>query len=309
MKKSILFVFLAFLSFTSSAQKVETVYLDPKDSSANMYITVQPENGPVKAFMFLMDGLGASPKDVLVQTELPMLAAKQGIMSIIPILQTGPLYFGSDDASQQALQDLIQRVVVSYHLQGKDFYIGGFSIGGTCAVKYAELAVKKNYPTKPTAVFAVDPPLDWQRFYNSARRVVRLSEPGKLNGEVPYIIDRIEKEMQGTPAAAIEHYYDQSPYSYADTTQRAIKNLINTPIMLISEPDIQWWMSQRGYDYAYINVFDQAAMINELQKLGNKKAVLVTTVGKGYRQPGHTRHPHSWSIADSAMVTKWLLTQ
>jgi len=227
--------------------------------------------------MFLLDGLGASPKDLLVQTELPMLAAKQGILSIIPILKTGPLYFGSDNTSQQALKALIDRVVVTYHLQGKDFYIGGFSIGGSCVVKYAELAVKKNYPIKPKAVFAVDPPLDWERFYNAARRVARLSEPGKLNGEVAYMIGRIEKEMKGTPATAPGNYYDQSPYSYADTSQRAIKNLIHTPIMLISEPDIKWWLNERGYDYSYINVFDQAAMINELQKLGNNKAILVTT--------------------------------
>src|ERR1700743_1694474 len=118
MKKPLLFIFLVFISIASFAQKVETVYLNPRDSSANMYLAVQPENGPVKAFMFLLDGLGVSPKDVLVQTELPMLAAKQGILSIIPILQTGPLYFGSDMASQQALKDLIDRIVATYHLQG-----------------------------------------------------------------------------------------------------------------------------------------------------------------------------------------------
>ena len=309
MKKAILIIYLAFVSFGSFAQRVKTVYLDTKDSTANMYITVQPESGPVKAFMFLLDGFGASPKNVLIQTELPMLAAKQGILCFIPILQTGPLYFGSDNASQQALKALIERVAVSYQLQGKDFYIGGFSIGGACVVKYAELTVKENYPIKPKAVFAIDPPLDWERFYNAAKRVVRLSDSNKVNSEVTYIIPRIEKEMQGTPATTPEHYYEQSPYSYNDTSQRALKNLINTPIMLISEPDIQWWLSQRGYDYSYINVFDQAAMINELQKLGNKKAILVTTFDKGYRQPGPIRHPHSWSIADPAMVTKWLLAK
>jgi len=116
------------------------------------------------------------------------------------------------------------------------------------------------------------------------------SDPRKLNGEVTYIVGRIEKEMQGTPATTPEHYYEQSPYFYNDTSQRAIKNLINTPIMLIPEPDIRWWLSQRGYDYSYINVFDQAAMINELQKMGNKKAIFVTTTDKGYRQPAHSRH-------------------
>jgi len=51
--------------------------------------------------------------------------------------------------------------------------------------------------------------------------------------------------------------------------------------MIISEPDIQWWLKQRGYDYAYINITDQAAMINELQKLGNDQAVLIPTLDKG----------------------------
>ena len=94
---------------------------------------------------------------------------------------------------------MIELVVNKYQLKGKDFYIGGFSIGGTCVVKYCELAVQKNYPIKPKAVFAVDPPLDWRRDYNAAKRVVRLSKPGKADGEVTYIIDRIKKEMGGTP--------------------------------------------------------------------------------------------------------------
>jgi hypothetical protein len=79
--------------------------------------------------------------------------------------------------------------------------------------------------------------------------------------------------------------------------------------MIISEPDIQWWLKQRGYDYAYINITDQAAMINELQKLGNDKAVLITTLDKGYRKPGNDRHPHSWSIADPEQTIKWLKSQ
>ncbi len=194
-------------------------------------------------------------------------------------------------------------------LRGKDFYIGGFSIGGTCVVKYAELAVQKNYPFKPKAIFAIDPPLDWQRFYNAAKRVVRLSNPDKVNGEVTYMIDRIKKEMGGTPETALNNFYENSPYSYSDTTQRATKALIKTPIMIVSEPDIQWWLSQRGYDYSYINVTDQAAMINELQKLGNGKAFLVTTTSKGYRKPQNNRHPHSWSIADPEQMIKWLKSQ
>ncbi|MEP7164271.1 MAG: hypothetical protein ABI741_06235 [Ferruginibacter sp.] len=308
MQKMIFFISTVFASCISMAQKIETVYLDPKDSSANMYIAVIPTNG-IKSFMFLLDGFGASPRDVLVQTRLPMYAARQGILTILPILKTGALYFGTDDASQRSLHEQVETIFTKYHLKGKPFYIGGLSIGGSCAVKFAELAVKNNYSIKPAAVFAVDPPLDWERFFDAARRVVRLAAGAKISGEVTYMIDRIEKEMKGTPQTSIENYYNNAPYSYFDTTQRAVKTLVKTPIMLITEPDIQWWLKERGYDYAYTNATDIVAMINELQKLGNNKAVLITTTNKGFRQPGNQRHPHSWSIADPGAVTKWLLSQ
>jgi hypothetical protein len=284
MRKKAFFTFFMLINLFSFAQKIETVYLNPKDSSSDMYIAVLPENTPVSAFMFLLDGFGASPKDVIKQTDLPVYAAKQGILTIIPILKTGRLYFGVDSASQESLKNQIQGVIAKYNLQGKDFFIGGLSIGGSCAVKYAELAIKNNYPTKPKAVFGVDPPLDWERFYHEAKRIVRLSINTPISQEVIYMINRIEKEMKGTPKTALEHFYEISPYSVSDSTQRAVKTLINTPLMLISEPDIQWWLSERGYDYFYINVTDHAAMVNELQRLGNTRAILITTVNKGYRK-------------------------
>lgn len=309
MKKFYLFTVTVFSSIILYGQRLETVYLNANDSTSNMYIAVAPENEPVKAFMVLLDGFGNSPKDVLLQTNLPQYASQQGILTIIPLLKTGPTYFGSDTASQQSLKDIINLVVNKYHLKGKDLYIGGFSIGGTCAVKYAELAVQHNYPTKAKAVFAIDPPLDWERYYNAAKRVVRLSDSAKVNGEVFYMINRIEKEMKGTPQTALQNFYAYSPYSFSDTTQTAIKNLINTSVMIISEPDIQWWLKERGYDYNYNNISDHAAMINELQRLGSKKAVLVTTTGKGYRKPNNMRHPHSWSIAEPEQIIGWLLSQ
>ena len=309
MQKINLLILTLFTSIISYGQRIETVYLNTKDSTANMYIAAVPENEQVNSFMVLLDGFGNSPKDVLLQTDIPKYASQQGILTIIPILKTGPSYFGSDTASQQSLKEIINLVVTKYQLKGKNLYIGGFSIGGTCAVKYSELSVQENYPIKPKAVFAVNPPLDWERYYNAAKRVVRLSNPAQVNGEVFYMIDRIEKEMNGTPKTALNNFYTHSPYSFSDTTQKAIKNLIETPIMIISEPDIQWWLKERGYDCYYNNIIDHAAMISELQRLGNRNAVLVTTSDKGYRKPNNMRHPHSWSIAEPEQIIKWLQSQ
>ena len=306
MQKICLLILTIFTSIISYGQKIETVYLNAKDSTTNMYVAVLPEKELVKSYIVLLDAFRSSPKDVLLQTDIPKYASQNGILTIIPILKTGSTSFGSDSASQQSLKEIIELVVTKYQLKGKVFYIGGFSIGGTCAVKYAELSIQNNYSIKPKAVFAIASPLDLERYYNAAKRVVRLSKPDKVNQEVFYMIDRIEKEMKGTPKSVLKNFYNNSPYSFSDTTQKAIKYLIKTPIMLISEPDIQWWLKERGYDNSYNNITDHTAMINELQKLGNNNAILVTTTDKGYRKPDNIRHPHSWSIADPQQLIKWL---
>ncbi len=309
MKKRKLLILILFVSIISYGQRIETVYLNAKDSTANTYVAVFPENEVVNSYMVLLNGFANSPKEVLSQTDIPKYASQHGILTIIPILKTGSSYFGSDSASHQSLKEIIELVVTKYQLKGKDSFIGGFSIGGTCAVKYAELSIQNNYTIKPKAVFAIASPLDWERYYNAAKRVVRLSKPDKVNQEVFYMIDRIEKEMKGTPKTALKNFYTNSPYSFSDTTQKAIKYLVKTPIMLISEPDIQWGLKERGYDISYNNITDHSAMINELQRLGNNNAVLVTTTDKGYRKPNNVKHPISWSIADPEQVIKWLQSQ
>lgn len=87
--RSFTFLIPILMPLVSFGQKLERVYLDPKDSTANMYIAVVPENKPVKAFMFLLDGFNASPDEALQETTLPVHAAEQGILTIIPILKTG----------------------------------------------------------------------------------------------------------------------------------------------------------------------------------------------------------------------------
>jgi len=307
MTMRILFFVIAFFIIASSCgQQYDAVYLNTKDSSVNYYVTVMPEHSSPEAFMVLVPGAFQTPGQVLQQTDLPQYAAQQGVLVIIPLSENGINAFGIDSSSQRSLQHQISDAVVRYHLEKKPFYLGGFSLGGSAAIKYAEDASGNTAMLLPTAVFAIDPPLDFERYYNAARRVVRLSAAGKVNQEVPYMIERIEKEMGGTPQTVPGNFRKLSPYSYTDETQASVKNLINMPLMIITEPDVNWWLQERGYDYTFMNSTDQAAMINELCRLGNKNAHLITTSDKGFREPGHTRHPHSFSIVDKVELLAWL---
>jgi len=290
-------------------QKTETIYLDPKDSSSNLYIVVHPTATSKPAFLFLIPGMFQKPQDVLLQTDLPKIAARQGILTIIPTFKTGISSLGFDTATQASFLAMLQHATNRHKLHDKRFYVGGFSIGGTCALKYAELALSNNYNIKPSAVFAIDSPLDLERMYNTSVREARIAGTNKeLVAENEYMLKRFEKEFGGSPSSFQSFYHKGSPYSFNDTTQQAIKPLVNLPIRLYTEPDVQWWLND-GLDYWGMNAFDFAAMTNELRRLGSKKITLITTTNKGYRKPGNKRHPHSWSIAEPYDLVKWLLAQ
>jgi hypothetical protein len=309
------FMKIAFLLFNifvflfSNGQKTETIYLNAKDSSSNLYIVVYPPTTKWRGFLFLIPGMFQKPQDVLQQTELPKHTAQQGILTIIPTFKTGISSFGVDTATQASFIELLRHVTNKYKLDGKKFFLGGFSIGGSCALKYAQLALQNNYRIKPSAVFAIDAPLDFERMYKSMIRELRFPGTGnEIQEENNYMLKRFEKEFGGTPATVIANYHKLSPYSFSDTTQQTIKPLVNLPIRLYTEPDILWWLND-GLDYSGMNAFDFAALTNELRRLGNKRITLIITANKGYRKPDNKRHPHSWSIAEPADLVKWLLAQ
>jgi len=300
---------VVLLSTFSIAQKTEIVYLNPRDSNSNLYIAVQPPKSTRTGILMLIPGMFQKPQDVLIQTELPRIAARQGILTIIPTFKTGISSFGVDSATQASLLEILNHVIGRYKPGSERLFVGGFSIGGTCAIKYAQLALSKNSTLTPSAIFAIDSPLDFERMYNTMVREMRL--PGtneEFAAENKYMLKRFEKEFGGNPTDFRTAYFSGSPYSFNDTTLQAIRPLVNLPIRLYTEPDIQWSLKQ-GMDYSGMNAFDFAAMTNDLIRLGSKKVSLITTANKGFRKPNNQRHPHSWSIAEPNDLVKWLLLQ
>ncbi|HET8859991.1 MAG TPA: hypothetical protein VFM92_08665 [Marivirga sp.] len=263
-----------------------------------------PEEQDLKGYIVILPGFGQNAERVLEQTDLPKLTAQNGLLTIIPTLQDGIFSFGVDNSSQESLDNIIKDIKSKHHLEEQNFYLGGFSIGGSAAIKYAQ-----NARVKPKAVFGIDPPLDFERFYNSSKRDIRLSVNKEPSQENVYMVKRIEEVFGGTPETTLSNFHKISPYSFSDTTQSAVKKFGNIPLRIYSEPDVQWWLQERDADFTSMNVTECSAMINELNRLGNDKAELILTENKGYRKPYNSRHPHSWSIVDNDDLIKWLLKQ
>lgn len=304
--KLISYLFSLMLVGSASAQSYQVTYRNPKDSSVNYYITVQPVGQP-KGVLVLLPGFGELPEYVYAETDLPKQAAQQGLLTVIATLKQGFQSFYIDETSQKTLDQIIREVQVRYNLAGKKLYIGGFSLGGSGAVRYAERAASISGLPRPNAVFAVDPPLDFRRLYESMSRVKRQSKSEMAVNEAQFFTERMRQEFGGIPNTNLNQYITLSPYSHTDTTARNAGLLRKTPIRLITEPDIDWQMTERNRDLYDLNTLDCVALVNYLRLSGNLNAVFVPTSGKGYRRQQKTRNPHSWSIADPRATIDWLL--
>lgn len=304
MRKFKLTLLVCFIFSNVFGQKIEKVFLDQTDSTRNHYTIIYPETKALSGLIFIIPGFGQSAEMTLEQTDLPIKTAENGLLTVIPTLQDGVFSFGVDNASQESLNNMIQDVRNKHKLSDLPFFIGGFSIGGSCAIKYAQTG-----SIEPTAVFGIDPPLDFERFYNSSKRDIRLSVDKEPSQENVYMIERIEKEFNGTPKTALSNFHEISPYSFTDHNQTGVNRFGNTPLRIYTEPDVDWWLKERSFDYTSINAPDCSAMINELNRLGNHNAELIITNNKGYRKPHNLRHPHSWSIADNDELLIWLVEQ
>lgn len=291
---------LLFLLLFSSLQQLysqQIIYRNPEDSTQNFYKIFLPKT-PIK-------GLVVIAYDDFVNTTF---ANEKGIAiaSITPKANYIDSMF--DDEILSIYDEIIAEICQKHQISKEKVVVGGLSAGGVLAIRYAENCFEKGMKSgiKPMAVFGIDPPLDYERFWNECSRKVKLNFHPAAVAEGKMILDLMNNKFGDSPAKNLQKYHNFAPYSRNATDGGRIKFLKNTPTRMYHEPDVDWWIENRRQDYSAMNSVDCAGAINDLRILGNTKAELIETHNKGYRQDG-TRHPHSWSILDEKELIEWCL--
>jgi hypothetical protein len=203
---------------------------------------------------------------------------------------------------------LIAKVLDEYKVQDGKVAMGGFSAGGIGAMRYAEFCIRQGHSKSkaPVAAFAVDSPLDYERWFLGAELASKRLEVGEReNAEDRDAVYYLRKEFGGSPTEVVEAYRRQSVVSALVPDGGNARLLRNTPVRIYIEPDIKWRVENWNQDVYNSNLLDATALINVLTLFGNKDAELITTSGRGYRRDG-SRNPHSWSIVDERDLAQWL---
>lgn len=290
---TLIFIAITFACSQKETTEVIEISLNSEGADSCGYTAILPKSETIRSYMLLISGFGEAVENVLEATTLPFEVAQSGIAVFIPVLQDGAESYSFSAESQNTLKNIVADIQSRYGLSKTDYCIGGFSMGGSAAIRYAELT-----PDNPPAcVFAIDSPLDYERFRYSTERDVTTYKKGITDGDSIYI----KLLEQITPIVK------DSPYLLSDTTHQAILPLKDIPVRYYIEPAEQWWLDNRQTDVLGLNILDGTAFINDLRLIGNKDAQLIVTTGKGYRNNGNTYHPHSWTIVDSNDLIEWIV--
>jgi hypothetical protein len=186
--------------------------------------------------------------------------------------------------------------------------MGGFSAGGVGAVRYGEVAVQGSLPGAflPRAIFAVDPPLDLRRWYHGLQLTVQRNQPSPSLDEACEVIQVLHYILGGAPDEVPEAYAHASAVMAFAGQGGNLKYLRDIPIRMYTEPDVLFFLEQVTDLYS-LNALDVVFAINELRAMGNQRAELIVTSGRGYRPDlGGIRMPHAWSIVDEPDLANWI---
>lgn len=246
-------------------------------------------------------------RDSINRPEVAILANDRQL-AILYVNTDNRLEFLFETAKKQELENYIHQVL-NKHQIGKKLFYAGMSLAGTRALKMAIHGQTKEskHKLKPLAVAVCDSPLDMVRFWKECVNAWKLNFSPVAANEGEWVSQYLETNLGGTPEQNLKGFTGYSPYCHIAENGGNAGYFENIAVCTYTEPDINWWMEFRHKDYYGMNALDMAALVNQLNILGNENAELIITHDKGKRPDG-TKHPHSWSIVDEDELMDWFIT-
>jgi hypothetical protein len=230
-------------------------------------------------------------------------------LAVLHITTGNPLDFLFEEGQVADLVTRIGAVLRDNDLRDAPLFLAGLSLGGTRALRIADfIATRSGGPElRLRGAAVIDAPLDMERLLQTERRAAALAFHPVAEDEGRWVTYLLETHLGDDPGASPSAYRAYSPYAHAAPDGGNAAHLIDLPIRAYHEPDVDWWIENRGKSYYDMNSLDLAGLVNTLRILGNEDAELVTTHGRreGYAEGAS---PHTWSIVDNRDLVRWFLS-
>ncbi|HTI07518.1 MAG TPA: hypothetical protein VL832_03145 [Puia sp.] len=296
------FFFLSLIPATY-AQNFEKVWFDKTDSVFGYYTVIKPTGPRIQGAVVLFDGYGGDASTFFAETKIPNVASANELLTVC--IPTGLRMF-LDDAHMVMIRKILDEVSKTYGIHKDKFAMGGFSAGGTIALRYVELCYQhpKEFDIHPKALFTADAPVDLLGLYQSSKKLLSRHTQGWWLGEAKMIIDSLDAQI-GPPTPDLAKYRQVSPFLASDTTPGNEQALVHVAYRTYHDVDVEWALKYRQQSIYDRNMLNASELVNRLLLLGNTQAEFVSSPIHGRRSNGQM-HPHSWNIIDEIDLISWI---
>ncbi|MBS1772688.1 MAG: alpha/beta hydrolase [Bacteroidetes bacterium] len=300
--KYALAIFLFCLGFYANAQEPQRIDVNPVEEISGHYLAIVP-NGEIKAVLVLLAGYSQGPENTLPETKLDSLAYDNNILTIS--FAAGYEVYARERVVNN-LTAVLKDVVKRYKVDPSKFVLGGFSAGGTIALRYVELCNQypDRYPVHPKGIFTVDSPIDIFSCWELFEQIVK-DNFSKLAVDEANSAMQMMREDRGVPRDNVAKYAEVAPFSMNPAYCNNEKYLKEIAVRTYHEINVEWRLVNRLQTVHNSNYEFSAELVKRLMVMGNKKAQFIQSKRPGIRANG-MRHPHSWSIVDEEECIQWI---
>jgi len=265
-----------------------------------------PDSEPIATIIFL-SGSALDTTKKIAEFAIIQPSLKKNIAVLF--VSTGKeIEFLFTDKEINTIDELIGSALDKNKLSDKPKFLAGMSLGGTMALRYSEYCFldKSKIGFRPDAIAICDAPLDMERMWHEQQQAIINNVHPNAVGEARWVLHYLKENLGGSPTESMEAYINYSPFVYNDEKRSKIELFKNIPIRMYHEPDIEWWVENRGKDYNTINSIDLAGFYNYLRQAGNLEVELITSYNKrNDYEKGSS--PHTWTIVDNEELVNWFL--
>lgn len=297
-------LFQVAFPYLSTAQYIERVSFDKRDSATGHYLAVTPQSKQIKGVVVLLTSF-LPPDDLLTETKLHGVAYTNDLLLVVaPMAQK--LY--ADTAAINRINAVLNDIQLRYAADTSKFAIAGYDEAGGIALRYTELAYQHpaTYPIAPKAVFTVDSPVDLFGLWHwSEQQIKKNYWPGAV-GDAKFYLETMTRE-NGTIYNNGDQYKKLTPfYKDADSIGNE-QYLKDVAVRLYYDADVEWQLANRRNSLYDTKMPDGSELVKRLLLAGNNKAELIASRKQGVRNNG-LRHPSTIAIVDEVDCIQWIKT-
>lgn len=300
------FFFIACMLLGCSTDKQpapERQKLNEGEGFSSYYLAYAPEEKP-KGILLLLPGFNQLAESIEQETQLPFTVAEAGWLVLA---HGGGQTLLATDSIRQRFNRVLQHAQQQYMLPADlPLVVGGFSAGGTLALRFAEYAAEKpaEVPFPIEGVFSLDGPVDLLYLEKYFQRELDREFSDVGMAEAQYI-QALFRQQLGNPAENKAAYEALSPFLVSKTETGNERYLKDVAVRVYHDLDVAWQLEQRRRSAYDMNFLNASELIARLRLLNNKRAEFMQSLDTGYRSSGE-KHPHSWSIVGVPEMVKWL---